>query len=117
MDLESEKPKPNVAEVTILGTGGGYGESIIIHIGNNKWVIVDSCIDPHTRKNLPLNYLSSIGVNYRENVILIVCTHWHDDHIRGISHILSECLNSTFCMSNQTDKEKFSLFIQMDKVK
>lgn len=29
-------------EVALIGTGGGYGESIVIHLGNNNWIVAES---------------------------------------------------------------------------
>lgn len=101
-------------EVTLLGTGGGYGESIVRKLGNNDWIIVDSCIDPFTKSCLPLDFLQSKGVNIKEDVKLIVCTHWHDDHIRGISKLLSESLSAKFCMAPSNDTKKFLLLVGLD---
>lgn len=110
-------PQSNIAEITLIGTGGGYGESIVIHIGDDNWIIVDSCIDPYDKYPLPLTYLHALGVNVREKVKLVVCTHWHDDHIQGMSQVLSECESADFCMSRANDLEKFSLMISIDSNK
>jgi len=40
--MKLDLPAFNIAEVTLLGTGGGYGESIVLHIGDNEWILVDS---------------------------------------------------------------------------
>ncbi len=68
-------PDNSSAEITLLGTGGGYGESCLIHLGEGKWMIIDSCIDPTSGIVLPLQYLDSIGVSVDNNVIMVVCTH------------------------------------------
>jgi len=101
-------------EITIIGTGGGYGESILIHIGNNKWIIVDSCINPNNKECLPLSYLNSLKVDLTNNVLLIICTHWHDDHIQGISQILKSCPNAKFCFAQANDRKKFLQFVKLD---
>jgi len=36
-----QKPEKDEIEVSIFGPG--YGECIVIHIGNNEWVVID-CI-------------------------------------------------------------------------
>lgn len=105
-----------IFEVTLLGTGGGYGESIIIHMGNDEWAIIDSCINPLSQEILPLNYLNDKKVKL-ENIKLIICTHWHDDHIRGISNILENCLNARFAMASSTDMSKFLLWVGLDSNK
>ena len=47
----------SIAEINLIGTGGGYGESIVAHIGNNEWIIIDSCEDPNSKTCLPLELL------------------------------------------------------------
>jgi len=109
-----ELPSNNTAEVTLIGTGGGYGESCVIHLGNQNWVVIDSCIDPFTKKSLPLEYLSNINVNIENDVKLIVCTHWHDDHILGISQLLEHSKNAKFSMAKANDRKKFLQFVSLD---
>ncbi len=38
---------------------------------------------------------------------MIVATHWHDDHIRGLGEILAECPNAEFVFSTALLKEEF----------
>lgn len=85
-------------EVYLIGTGN-YGESVVLNLGMNNWIVVDSCIDPTSKEVLPLSFLKSKGVDIENDVKLIVCTHWHDDHIKGISKILEACKSSAFSMA------------------
>lgn len=110
----TELPNNNIFEVSLIGTGGGYGESVVIHLGNQNWAIVDSCINPETKISLPLEYLKSKGVNINTDVKLIICTHWHDDHILGISELLKSCESAVFCMARTNDREKFLQFVGLD---
>ncbi|NVN93986.1 MAG: MBL fold metallo-hydrolase [Bacteroidetes bacterium] len=107
-------PQDNILEISLIGTGGGYGESIVIHLGEKNWVIVDSCINPKTKDCLPLKYLESKGVNIEKDVKLIICTHWHDDHILGISKLFEYCKSSIFCMARTTDTKKFLQLVGLD---
>jgi beta-lactamase superfamily II metal-dependent hydrolase len=104
----------NLIETILIGTGGGYGESIVLHLGNNDWIVVDSCINPQTNVSLPLEYLESRGVNVENDVKLIVCSHWHDDHIKGISQLLARCKNSIFSIAIANDRIKFLRFVGLD---
>jgi beta-lactamase superfamily II metal-dependent hydrolase len=115
--MEFDKPSDHIAEITIIGTGGGYGESCLIHLGNQKWVVVDSCIDPKTKESLPLKYLKDIGVNTNTDVVLIICTHWDDDHILGISQLLENCAASKFSFAKANDKVKFLKLVSLDYLK
>ena len=102
----------DIGEITLIGTGG-YGECILVNLGNDNWIIVDSCIDPEIGTPLSIEYLDSIGVA-SENVKLIVCTHWHDDHIRGISQALEKCINAKLSFSRAHDTKKFLYFLSFD---
>ena len=96
-----------VFEATLLGTGGGYGESQVIHLGENHWIVIDSCEDPKTKMCLPLDYLQKRGVDTSTDVKMIICTHWHDDHIRGMGRLLQSCESAVFVMAKATDRDKF----------
>ena len=97
-------PKHNVMEVTLVGPG--YGECILLHIGNGSWVIVDSCIDEDSRP-AALAYLHDMGLDPPEVVHLIVTTHWHDDHIRGMGELVETCDDATFCCASALRKQEF----------
>ena len=113
-EFDGNLPENNIFEVSLIGTGGGYGESIVIHLENQHWIVVDSCIDPDTKECLPLQYLKSKKVDVSKDVKMIICTHWHDDHILGISQLYKSCESSVFCMSSVTDRKKFLQFIGFD---
>jgi len=75
------RPDAQQVEVTLLGPG--YGESAAIHMGNNHWAVIDSCIDSNTGQPAAIAYLENMGVDPASAVDLIMATHWHDDHISG----------------------------------
>ena len=75
-------------EFTLLGPG--YGECVIIHYGEDEWIIVDSCIN-EAGEPAALHYLKRLGVDVATAVRLIAVTHWHDDHIRGVSQLVQAC--------------------------
>lgn len=94
-------------EIEVSFWGPGYGECILVHALNNEWVIIDSCIDPITKKPPVIDYLRSLNVNPAESVKLIAATHWHDDHIRGLSEIFDICKSADFLMSEALTKKEF----------
>jgi beta-lactamase superfamily II metal-dependent hydrolase len=101
---------PEEEEIEVSLFGPGYGESVLLHIGANKWIIVDSCIDPVSEVPAPISYLRKININPGEAVEQVIATHWHDDHIRGLSIILKECEQAEFvCSVAQTSKEFLTL--------
>lgn len=101
-------PMLDEAEVTLIGGTGGFGECVVMHLGNNEWAIVDCCIDPISNECLPLLYLQDLEVNIETQVKYIICTHWHQDHIAGLSKLISACSkNTVFVLSCAEDRQKF----------
>ena len=72
--------------------GRGSGESIAIHLGDMIWAVIDSFKDKN-RRSAPLAYLDGMGV-LPGQVQSIVATHWHDDHVEGISQLYEWATNA-----------------------
>src|SRR5512142_2478566 len=89
------RPQDDEIEVSLLGPG--YGESVVIHLGGQQWMIVDSCVDSDDLP-APLAYLHRLGVPLT-SVVLLVATHWHDDHVKGFSECVRQCVNARIFMS------------------
>ena len=100
---------PRVDEVELTLIGPGYGESVILHVGDGAWVLVDSC----GRSDAPaaLDYLRAIGVDPSQAVAMIVATHWHDDHIRGLARMVQVCAKASFCCATVLRNEEFLAMI------
>jgi len=103
--IDYAPPPPDKLEVSIFGSG--VGESIVIHLGNEQWMIVDSCLDPSSKQSVSIQYLENLGVDVATAVKIILVTHWHDDHIRGLSTIVEKCLSARVCYSAALLKEEF----------
>lgn len=99
--------RPDATEIEVTLIGPGFGESVLIHIGSGRWIVVDSCRDSACRSSAPLRYLEQIGVDPASSVDLVVATHWHDDHIGGLSDVVEACTNAKFCCSTALSKEEF----------
>ncbi len=106
-----EPPGESEFELTLLGPSNGYGESIVLHIGDGDWLVVDSCIDANGVPR-PIEYLESIGVDPGRQVKLVVATHWHDDHVRGIADLLTRCENARFCCAAALRTVEFLAAVQ-----
>lgn len=109
MPINLEQPQDNVFEISLFGPG--TGECIVAHIGDGKWMIVDSCCLKGTKQPVALEYLKSLGVPF-ESVALIVVSHFHDDHIQGITEIVKSCSNAVICISSALVKEESIAFVQ-----
>ena len=67
----------------------------MVHLGASQWMIVDSCVDASGRPP-SLAYLESLGVNCADDVAIVVATHWHDDHVRGLAEVMRCCEQARF---------------------
>ena len=97
-------PEEREFELTLLGPG--YGESIVLHVGDGVWILVDSCVDTDGTPRA-LRYLESIGLDPAQAVALIVATHWHDDHIRGMARLVEACDRAAFCCAGALCQKEF----------
>lgn len=79
----------SVGQLEIHVLGGSKGESIVLRLPNGSWGVVDcyaKSVDDRTM-NPTLCFLKEHEVSELEFLCL---THPHDDHYRGMSHLLEE---------------------------
>ena len=103
MTCARDAPNPLDFELTVLGPG--YGESIVLHLGNNNWIVIDSFLGLD-KSPVALLYLQSIGVEL-SNIKLILATHWHDDHIKGLAEMVKLCPSARFYCASAFTREEF----------
>jgi len=101
-------PAADEIEVTLFGPG--FGEAIAIHLGDGAWFLVDSCIEPTSKNSASGVYLDYIGIK-SEQVKAIVASHWHDDHIRGISELSEKYSDADFVISTVFNDKKSLAFL------
>lgn len=75
-------------------------------LADGTWILVDSCID-RAGEPRALQYLNGLGVAPARDVRLVVATHWHDDHIRGMAKLVTACDNAVFCCAGVLCEEEF----------
>ena len=102
-------PSSEELEVSIFGPG--RGECVVLHLGQNEWMIIDSCLDKKSRQPIALEYLRNFGIPVESAVKLVGVTHWHDDHIRGCCQLIKECRKAVFVCSIAFLADEFSKFI------
>ena len=103
--IESNLPDINELEISIFGPG--VGECLVVHLGDGEWMIIDSCLDPTSKQPVALQYLEELGVDPSTAVKLILVSHWHDDHIKGLSVIVERCEEARVCYSAALLKQEF----------
>ena len=90
-------------EVTLFGPG--IGESCLVHCGDGHWISVDSAL--RRGSCWALSYLSQLGLNAAKAIRLIICTHWHTDHVRGLSELVDGCPQAQFVCSSALRSDEF----------
>jgi hypothetical protein len=106
-------PAENEVEVSIFGPG--KGEAVVIHLGSGQWITIDSCRDQTSNQNAVLSYFETIGVDTASDVLLVVGTHAHDDHVAGISSIYSAAQNAQFVTSRAITSTEFYASVVADE--
>jgi hypothetical protein len=108
------QPAPDQIEVCVFGPG--YGECIVVHLGNGNWVVVDSCLNEG--EPVAIAYLQALGVDPARSIRAVIATHWHDDHYKGLSQILTKAPAAHIWISSVlTDQEFLRFAMRMDKNK
>ena len=67
-------PEENEIEISLFGPG--YGECVVVHLGSDHWVVVDSCIDVESRRPVAVEYLEILGRDPAGAVKCVVASHW-----------------------------------------
>lgn len=95
--------------------GKGFGECVVIHVGDGHYVIVDSFINNATKNPIAEDYLNSLGVSI-DSIDAIVSTHWHSDHVAGLYRLLKNANGAKFITYPIISEEKFNEFIEFGKM-
>jgi hypothetical protein len=108
-------PAANEFEFSLFGPG--VGECAVVHLGLGEWLVVDSCLGD-SGAPIAIEYLERIGVDVGSSVRLVVITHWHDDHIEGVSSIAEACPNAdVWCSAALCQKEFFQLVVAASRLR
>lgn len=106
---KGNSPEDDEFELSVFGNGNG--ESVVLHLGNKRWAIIDS-FQTHEKLSVPLEYIRQCsGDNYV--VEFVLATHWHNDHVKGISEILADKSNPTFFQWAALSTDVFAQFISL----
>jgi hypothetical protein len=100
-------PAANQLEVCVFGPN--YGECIVVHLGNGHWVVVDSCL----QDGVPgaIAYLTALGVDPGQAIKVVLATHWHDDHFKGLSEILAVAPDAHIWIASPLTDREFLRFV------
>lgn len=101
----TKQPERDEFEFSLFGRG--VGECVVLHLGDSRWIVVDSFRDSRSRRPVALDYLEALGVNVAKDVALVVATHWHDDHMRGIADVVRTAESALFSCSIALNTDEF----------
>lgn len=98
------KAPPAHDDLEVAVFGPGVGECVVVHLGDGRWMVVDSCLVEG--EPVAVRYLEALGVPLT-SVVAQIATHWHDDHHRGIARAFNRFPNATFYCSGALDTKEF----------
>ena len=99
---------PGSEELEVSVFGPGFGECILLHLGDGNWAVIDSCLDATSKQPAALHYLTGFGANPATSIQLVVATHWHDDHMDGISKVFQKATNAVFACTGAVMQADFN---------
>src|SRR5262245_39431332 len=102
---QNDPPQSDELELSLFGPG--KGECVVVHLGHGDWMVVDSCPGEDNSRAVALDYFGRLGIDVGRQVKLVVVSHWHDDHIRGISQVVQEAASARFACSGALQNEEF----------
>ena len=105
-------PREDEFEVSVIGPG--RGECVLLHLGYNTWCVIDSCQGPGKTIPVAVEYLRGLGQNALDGVVLLLATHWHDDHIGGIASALRDFPEAQFACSAALGTEHFLTLVKLE---
>jgi len=108
---ETGPPESDELEVSLFGPG--LGESVVVHLGEGEWIVVDSCRDRQRRKPAALAYFERMGIDPATSVRAVVATHWDSDHIRGLAEIVEACPDAPFWCTAAVDTDEFEALLDL----
>jgi beta-lactamase superfamily II metal-dependent hydrolase len=114
----AQRTPPQTSELELSLFGPGIGESLLVHLGGGSWMVIDSCLNEKRDRPMALEYLELIGVDVATQVKLILVTHWHDDHIRGIAQLFQAAVTASFaCSAALRCEEFYTLLLSGQQIK
>ncbi len=105
--------RPSEKEVEVSLFGPGYGESLLLHLGQQFWVVIDSCLSRPSKEPAALKYLKDIGIDPSETIRLVIATMWNDDHVRGLGDVFRSSIRSKFVCSGALRSTEFRELVLM----
>ncbi|TCN27050.1 hypothetical protein [Sinorhizobium americanum] len=88
--------------------GSAPGESLILLFDCGSAITIDCCKTGN--ENHTINSLEELGIGF-EKVLFNVITHFHDDHIKGMSELAAACTNAKIVIPDAWTEDVFKYFV------
>lgn len=115
--MQHELPGADQLVVSIFGKSSFYGECILVHLGNHEWLVKDSFHVKEKGEKIPVaqKYLQELyGVEWNKKIKYIVISHWHDDHLHGISKLVNQAENLRYLFVSEA--MSFTNLLELSKI-
>ena len=77
-------------------------------------MVIDSC-KGQDRRPVALSYLEGLGIDPSDAIADVVVTHWHDDHIDGVSEVYRTAESATFHCSAALEADELFQLVQLQR--
>ncbi|MBB4341384.1 ComEC/Rec2 family competence protein [Rhizobium leguminosarum] len=88
--------------------GSAPGESLVLVFSCGSIITIDCC--KTADENHTINAIDELSLDFG-NVIFNVITHFHDDHIKGVSELVAKCPNSKIVIPDAWTADVFKRFV------
>ena len=104
--------------IDIVVFGRGNGESILVELEPEHWMVIDCFINPTTKEPAAISYLKSLKLDPIKVIKTIVITHFHEDHVKGMQTLISNSnpIAKVYMPDALTSKEAISYYVSLDVI-
>lgn len=105
-------------QIKVVVFGRGNGESILVELESDHWMVVDCLVNPKTGKPAPESYLIDIGLDPKKVLKTVIISHFHADHIRGMPALIKNAHPDAkvYFPAALTQKEALTYYSQLEVI-
>lgn len=108
---------PNVEDeelgLVVFGKDSEFGESILLHVPHERWIVVDSFY--YQNQPIVLWYCNQKNIDPKTSISHVVCTHWHNDHIGGLNDVLIASENAQFIYTKYSARFLKNVYLKLQQ--
>lgn len=101
---------PAAEEIEVSVFARGVGECVLVHCGDNHWIVVDS-FRGADRRPIALSYLEDLSIS-PDAIKLVALSHWHDDHVQGAAELVAAATHAGVALPATLCGDEFRALVQ-----